>query len=78
MAPTAAMRMLFGDNFFYSLYFQQPGVAFKGWIHRIGLGQPLRKRLGVGELIEKVRGLRWRIYGKTHDAAIRCIARSLN
>ena len=27
MAPTAGMRTLFGDNFFYILYFQTPGVA---------------------------------------------------
>ena len=27
IAPIAAMRMMFGDNFFYILYFQQPGVA---------------------------------------------------
>ncbi len=25
--PTQAFRMLFGDNFFYMLYFQEPGVA---------------------------------------------------
>lgn len=25
--PTQALRMMFGDNFFYILYFQQPGVA---------------------------------------------------
>jgi pimeloyl-ACP methyl ester carboxylesterase len=25
--PTRAFRMLFGDNFFYMLYFQEPGVA---------------------------------------------------
>jgi pimeloyl-ACP methyl ester carboxylesterase len=25
--PTAAFRRIFGDNFFYILYFQQPGVA---------------------------------------------------
>jgi pimeloyl-ACP methyl ester carboxylesterase len=27
IAPTAGMRALFGDNFFYILYFQRPGVA---------------------------------------------------
>jgi pimeloyl-ACP methyl ester carboxylesterase len=27
IAPTAGMRAMFGDNFFYILYFQQPGVA---------------------------------------------------
>ncbi len=27
VAPTQAMRALFGDNFFYILYFQTPGVA---------------------------------------------------
>jgi pimeloyl-ACP methyl ester carboxylesterase len=27
MAPTGAMRELFGDRFFYILYFQTPGVA---------------------------------------------------
>ena len=27
IAPTAAMRAMFGDRFFYILYFQQPGVA---------------------------------------------------
>jgi pimeloyl-ACP methyl ester carboxylesterase len=27
MAPTELMRMLFGDTFFYFLYFQEPGVA---------------------------------------------------
>ena len=27
IAPIAAMRMMFGENFFYILYFQQPGVA---------------------------------------------------
>ncbi len=25
--PTQAFRMIFGDNFFYMLYFQEPGVA---------------------------------------------------
>ena len=25
--PTVAMRNAFGDNFFYILYFQEPGVA---------------------------------------------------
>ena len=27
VAPTQAFRAIFGDNFFYMLYFQQPGVA---------------------------------------------------
>jgi len=27
IAPTAGMKAVFGDNFFYILYFQQPGVA---------------------------------------------------
>lgn len=27
MPPTRAFRMLFGENFFYMLYFQEPGVA---------------------------------------------------
>jgi pimeloyl-ACP methyl ester carboxylesterase len=27
MPPTRAFRLLFGDNFFYMLYFQEPGVA---------------------------------------------------
>ncbi|MEZ5560253.1 MAG: alpha/beta hydrolase [Pseudomonadales bacterium] len=27
MAPTRAMKLMFGDNFFYVLYFQTPGVA---------------------------------------------------
>lgn len=27
VAPTAAFRRIFGDNFFYMLYFQEPGVA---------------------------------------------------
>ena len=27
ISPIAGMRMMFGDNFFYILYFQQPGVA---------------------------------------------------
>lgn len=35
VAPTAMMRQLFGDNFFYILYFQTPGVAEHELMHNV-------------------------------------------